>query len=111
MNPNEPSNQPVGPNKLEKPPISDAEAQALLTVNSLDTAKTKQNSKAFLYFVIALIVILVGLSLYIGSRNHADQAKTTKGTTSSSSSDPFSSGLVDSEVKYCSNPVNATTTC
>lgn len=96
--------------------ITDDQAQAILAINSLQTKEQAQASKSFLLLVIASIVILVALSLFIGSKNHPkNKSPSYSPAIVNPSNNPFNSnsgnGSVDSEVKYCSNPVNANLTC
>lgn len=91
--------------------LSDEQANALLEINSLQTKQAKNSSYKFLYFVIAVIVLVTGISLALEVNNNSGNKTANKSSATTSTKDPFSSGSINNEVKYCSNPINAQLTC
>jgi hypothetical protein len=94
--------------------FTDEEARSLLAINSLDINQKAKSSRRFLVVVIGFVILVVVASIYLEVRNHSeDNTSKSAGSTSSSTKNPFTTGssTVNNEVKYCSNPVNAQTTC
>lgn len=90
--------------------LTDEEVQSLLAINKLKPEDSQKGSPSFLVFVIAVTILVIGLSLIIQYRN-GQGAKSTN-STSSSTSNPFNSNsTVNQQAQYCSNPINAQTSC
>jgi len=92
--------------------MTEAEAQALLTINSLQaTRPVKSPKKIYLYISVAIIlVILIALLSALG---HASKKSSSGNTTlPNPNNNPVNNGgSINSQVQYCSNPINAATVC
>jgi hypothetical protein len=98
-----------------KPPqISDDQARDLLAVNNLQTAKSPHDSKKFILILSAIVILVVVIGLVLSSQNHSSPQSSTSAPTLPSmnpAKNSLTSGSIDAQVKYCSNPINAQLTC
>ena len=95
---------------LPKKELTDEEVQSLLAINSLQAKDIEKGSKSFLIVVIPITILVIGLSLFLQSKN-AHDTKPTPSNTSSSSAPFNSNSTINQQVQYCSNVLHAQTSC
>jgi hypothetical protein len=103
-------NQPLNKQNTQSA-ITDADAQEILRINALAADKNKQGSKAFLVFIIAVVVITLTVGIFLESTQKKVSTNSSSSSNPSSQSNPLNSGSVDAQSKYCQNPVNANLYC
>jgi hypothetical protein len=96
--------------KTPKDQLSDEQVQALLAVNKLQVKDVNNHASSFLAIVISVTILVVVLSLVLSYKNGLN-AKTSFSPKVSSSSPFNSNSSIDQQVKYCSNVINAQTSC
>lgn len=110
INPNQGKEVNKSSQQLEKKPMSVESAKALLEVENFLTKEGPKPSKSgnkliLLSIVVIILIFLIILSSFIGrgSQNGGSNG------LGSQQSNPLNS--VNNDVKYCSNPINAVTSC
>ncbi|HUD07348.1 MAG TPA: hypothetical protein VMR34_05685 [Candidatus Saccharimonadales bacterium] len=97
-----------------KPNLTEAEAEALLTINRLQPTKPTKHSKKFPIAIAVLLLIVIATSLYAKSGH---STKKTSGSSSPSVSLPNANnpvndnGSINQQVQYCSNIINGNSVC
>jgi hypothetical protein len=98
--------------------LSNSEAQALLTINNLQAAqqpKTHRPHSKLLILAVALIVVAVVVSFLVGAYKPGGSKSPSSTFGLPNQSEPTSgsetSSQINQDVKSCSNPLNAVTSC
>jgi hypothetical protein len=98
--------------------LSDSEAQALLTINNLQAAqqpKTHRPRSKLLILAAALIIVAVVVGFLVGAYKPGGSKSPSSTFGLPNQSEPTSgsetTNQINQDVKSCSNPLNAVTSC
>ncbi len=96
-------------------PLTDNQAQNLLTVSGLQSGKSTKPSKGILIVIVALVIVAIVTALFAHSGHHTTKSS-SKGSNLSvpnANNSPLNndSSSINQQVQYCSNIVNANTVC
>lgn len=110
---------PPAPTNKPKPPVlTEDQIQGLLILNHVagDTKKAASPKKRFAYITLAIVVIIIlvitSYHTHEGNKSHKSASSGSGNILTNPGQNPLNNnGSVNSQVKYCSNPINASLAC